>query len=152
MVQTDHKNLLALQSIRCVSGRLARWALFFSSFRISVQHVASLKNGRADALSCAGCAEPMSARIAGPLIKFVPLQAAETNVVQENKKLIEQAHSSRLGGHCGNKLTLSRLRQCGHKCKNMYQDVRKFVINCQQCQLSKSGEAAKGGLLQAHDT
>ena len=34
----------------------------------------------------------------------------------------------------------------------MYQDVRKFVINCQQCQLSKSGGAAKGGLLQAHDT
>ena len=152
VVQTDHKNLLALQSIRCVSGRLARWALFFSSFRISVQHVAGLKNGRADALSRAGCAEPTSERMAGPLIKFVPLQAAETNVVQENTKLIEQAHSSRLGGHGGIKPTLYRLKQCGHSWRNMYQDVRKFVLNCQQCQLCKSGGAAKGGLLQAHDT
>ena len=89
MVQTDHKNLLALQSIQCVSGRLSRCALFFFSFCISVQHVAGLKNGRADALSRAGCAEPTSERMADPLIKFVPLQAAETNVVQEKTKLIE---------------------------------------------------------------
>jgi transposase InsO family protein len=51
VVQTDHRNLKWLMSVRHDSGRLARWALRLSEYPFVLEHISGSENEVADALS-----------------------------------------------------------------------------------------------------
>ena len=55
---------------------------------------------------------------------------------EQQTHLIEEAHSSALGGHKGVTKTYSRIRQ-KFVCENMKVDIQKYIQGCLQCQLKK---------------
>lgn len=55
----------------------------------------------------------------------------------EKLKLIEKFHDNPiLGGHCGQKRLLKKLR-ASYTWKNMSRDVANFIRNCHKCQINK---------------
>lgn len=62
-------------------------------------------------------------------------------------KLIDHFHNSRYGGHSGIYRTWNRLAY-SFTWEGMKQDVRRYVLHCDTCQIIKSDLRKPGGLLQ----
>lgn len=63
-------------------------------------------------------------------------------------KLLEQFHSSVIGGHEGALKTYKRLLQEVYW-RGMRKDVIKFITHCQECQENKYGTTSPAGLLSS---
>ena len=55
---------------------------------------------------------------------------------EQRSQLIEEAHSSAIGGHKGVTKTYNRIRQI-YYWENMKLDIQKYIQLCSQCQLKK---------------
>ncbi len=160
-VLTDHKNLEYLREAKRLSPRQARWALFFTRFNFSNSYRPGSKNIKADALSRLHSPEDNNDQpelILPQKMIVSPIQWSPNSVPSSNDSnigppgcppglqyvtrtqrtaLIHSVHTSLGTGHPGANATLSLLKD-HFWWPNMARDVRRFVLGCSECTISKS--------------
>lgn len=168
---TDHKNLQYLREAKRLNPRLACWAMFFTRFNFQISYSPGSKNSRADALSrmftlpeetatpqpilpenifispitwkedeAIASANVPNARPPGCLADrtYVPMPLCNT---------IQSVHSSLGTGHSGANETLSLVHQ-HFWWSGMAADVRRFVLSCGACAMSKTPHRLPEGKLE----
>jgi transposase InsO family protein len=108
-----------------------RWKLMIQEYDFDIEHVAGEDNFVADAFS---------RLVAMPEDPAIAEVLAHTNVLKqvplEKHKILCKVHNTNVG-HFGEKLTLQRLRDAGHKHEDwpeMKEHVRAFIRKCPCCQ------------------
>ncbi|KAL0148462.1 hypothetical protein M9458_056272, partial [Cirrhinus mrigala] len=165
---TDHKNLQYLREARCLNPRQARWALFFTRFKITYRP--GSKNVSVDAFSChfsSDCPSEPEPIIPSNLIVSPILWVQDVDIRQailqepappecpegkiyvprsQPQPLLGAAHQSPGSGHPGSKRTLSLL-QTHYWWPSMRRDTIRYVQSCSFCAMSTSSRQLPTGKL-----
>ncbi|KAL0167736.1 hypothetical protein M9458_035958, partial [Cirrhinus mrigala] len=167
---TDHKNLQYLRDAKRLNPRQARWALFFTRFRLKITYRPGSKNIPADALSRQSAPEPSadpepiipSHLFISPIIWNIDRDIQQATLQEpappdcpEGKiyvpsslrnHLLGTVHQSPGSGHPGSKRTLSLLQSC-YWWSSMRRDSIRYVQSCSVCARSNSLRMSPAGLL-----
>ncbi len=90
IVETDHKNLLAIQKKESQSAKIERWAMLLASYDFEVRHVAGKDNEVADTLSrLVASARPRRQNVGNPMLRHEDMV-----LIDDNDDIVEAADLS----------------------------------------------------------
>ena len=153
----DHHNLDYLRMAKRLKARQARWALFLSRFCFTITYHPGSKNRKADALSNLRLGERDDVTILPPSVMVAlvfwhlegDLQSALSHgpapascpatitYVPTSIRIITWAHTSPATDHSGITHT-TQLLTCKYWWPTLASDVRKYIMSCSLCAITKS--------------
>lgn len=116
-IYTDHKPLIHLNSMNNANDKLMRFKMELAEYDFEIRYKQGPINTNADTLS-----------------RMFLLHCVDEN---EQKKMMEECHSSPLAGHRNANTTVERIKEIGFSWPSVRKDVEKFVRMCDSCQKNK---------------
>ena len=181
-VRCDHSSLASFLSHKNLTGRRARWAAFLQPYAhiMDIHYVSGSSNVAADALSRRPSVSMLSSTVSSDILSAVSSSYAVDDLyngtlrlpdfisehddlyyfgnrlcVPSNtdlrRRLFSESHDSPTSGHGGVRATYDRL-SANFWWPHMLNDVRRWIKFCPRCQLAKTDNSRRPGLLQPHAT